>query len=154
MRPFRSKLAALLTIRQKQEQAKLESYARAMQARQAALEARRTVEQRVTVLQGEVRASMQAGCTASALSQFQGYGLRLADELRRADGQLAAAENTLTLALDELQAARRKRETVEKFQAKERAGYSREVLAEEQKLLDEMALRRVASNLACGLAGA
>lgn len=154
MRPFRSKLAALLTIRQKQEQAKLEAYARAMQARQAALDTRRAIQNLVTTLQGEIRASMQVGCTASVLSQFQGYGLRLADDLRRADGQLAAAENTLSFALNELQAARRRRETVEKFQTKERAGYAREVLVEEQKLLDEMALRRVASNLACGFANA
>ncbi|HTI70339.1 MAG TPA: flagellar export protein FliJ [Candidatus Limnocylindria bacterium] len=147
MKPFQFKLAALLTIRQKEEQAKLELYAKAMQTRQVALEARNAVERAVEVLRDEVRQSMRLGCSANVLSQFQGYGLRLSDDLRAANERLAATERSLAAALGQLQVARRGRETVEKFQERERAVYDREVLVEEQKLLDEMALRRIGSRV-------
>jgi flagellar export protein FliJ len=147
MKPFRSKLTALLKIRQKDEESRLEIYGRAIQSRQKAADVRAAVDGAIQALRQEIRASMTTGCSAAILSQFQGYGVRLNQDLRDADERLLAADKTVQIALRELQSARRRRETVEKFQAKERAEYDKEVSREEQKILDEMALRRPGNSL-------
>ncbi len=142
MRPFRSKLDAVLKLRQKEEESRLETYGRAARARQAAADAVAALRSAVDSLRLEVKTAMNGGCSAAVLGQFHGYGLRLGKDLSEAENRLQIAENGLQTALRELQTARRKRETVEKFQAKERVEYDKEAAREEQKILDEMALRR------------
>lgn len=145
MKRFRSKVTALLDIRRRREEDVLQAHAKTLQARQAALDRLNAVSGALESLRSEIQHAMTAGCSAAVLAQFQGYGARLgADRVAAADA-LAKADSAVAKSLENVLAAKRDRESVEKFRSRERAEYDKESLREEQKLLDEIALRRAAN---------
>lgn len=145
MKRFRSKVTALLDIRRRREEDILQAHAKTLQARQGALDRLNAISGALDSLRSEIHQAMTAGCSAAVLSQFQGYGARLNADRTAAAETLAQADAAVASSLEKVLGAKRDRESVEKFRSRERAEYDRESLREEQKLLDEIALRRAAN---------
>jgi flagellar export protein FliJ len=81
------------------------------------------------------------------LAQQDGYRLLLEQRWQESRQQVAEAAAATEASLQALLQTRRDREVVEKFCAKELADHQREQLREDQKNLDEMALRRRVADL-------
>lgn len=143
MKRFRSKVVALLDLRRRREDQVLQDHAKVLHSRQMAQDRLHAVTGSLDALRLEIRQAMTTGCSASVLSQFHGYGLQLEREVQEARMALQRAEKAVADSLQKVLEARRQRESVEKFQSRERELHEREALREDQKRLDEIALRRV-----------
>ena len=141
MKRFRFSLQALLTVRQRQEQQALETYAKALAAQQQAahrlLEAERQCEQAWT-LSRQRRAS---AVPAVHLAQLEDY-CRSMDEFReRCAEALRHAQQVAAVALEKFLATRQARKAVDKFQVHQHERYDLEARREEQKMIDDRAQR-------------
>lgn len=143
MKRFRSKVAALLDLRRRREDQALQDHAKVLHSRQMAQDRVNALSGALNALRLEIRQAMTTGCSASVLSQFHGYGLQLEKDVQEARTGLQRAEKAVAESLQKVLDARRQRESVEKFQARERELHEREALREDQKRLDEIALRRI-----------
>jgi flagellar export protein FliJ len=143
MKSFRFTLEAVRTVRQRQENEALERYARALLARQQAVDALENIHQRITEDFARMRSLLAGGCAAAQAAQAQNYHRSL--EKTRDDGvaALGQAERRVQAACQAMLAARQQREIVDVYCRKQQAAHQRLELREEQKLLDEFALRRV-----------
>jgi flagellar export protein FliJ len=142
MKRFRSRVAPLRELRQRQEDEALQAHARMLRQRQAAEERLQATLDALLDHRREVQDSLRFGCTASQLSQQDGYRALLeqrTDECRR---QVAEAASATVASLEEVMRTRRNREVVDRFCAKELSEHTLEQQREDQKNLDEMALRR------------
>ena len=92
--------------------------------------------------QQEVQADLMRGCPASRLAQQDGYRLLLEKRCHESRQQMIEATSAASASLQAVLQSRRDCEVVEKFCAKELVEHQREQLREDQKNLDEMALRR------------
>lgn len=92
--------------------------------------------------QQEVQADLMRGCPASWLAQQDGYRRLLEQRCHESRQQVVEAASAAAASLQAVLQSRRDREVVEKFCAKELVDHQRELLREDQKNLDEMALRR------------
>jgi flagellar export protein FliJ len=95
-----------------------------------------------------VQAELMRGCPASRLAQQDGYRLLLEQRCDESRQQVVEATSATAVSLQAVLQSRRDREVVEKFCAKELVDHQREQLKEDQKNLDEMALRRRPVNFA------
>jgi flagellar export protein FliJ len=143
MKAFRFSLEAVRTLRQRQEHEALENYARALLVRQQALDALEAIDQRIRSHFAQMRQLLAGGCTADRAAQALNYHCTL--ELKREEGSVALgqAERRLQAASQIMLAARQQREMVEVYRKKQHAVHQRLELREEQKILDEFAIRRV-----------
>lgn len=142
MKRFRFTLQALLTVRQRQEQTALESYAAALADRQRALDRLRDAQRQCEEAWGLSRQRITAGAPAAHLAQLEEF-CEAVEDLRRFC--LAAVEETQRVVdarLQKLLAARQAREAVDKFREHQRERYDRELTRAEQKTLDELAQHR------------
>jgi len=148
MKRFRSKVAALLDLRRRREEQSLQDHAKVLLARQSALDRLHAVTGAIEALRVDLRQAVACGCSASVLAQFHGYGSRLDQDHAEAEVAVTRAEADVARSLAKVLEARRERESVEKFQVREREAHDRESLREDQKRLDEIALRRVPRHFA------
>ena len=143
MRSFRFTLEAVRTLRQRQENEALEQYARALLARQQVLDLLEAFHQRIADDFAQMRQLMAGGCTAARAAQAQAYH-RTLEKLRDENvALLGQAERHVNAASQAMLAARQQREIVDVYREKQQAAHQRLELREEQKILDEFALRRV-----------
>ena len=143
MKRFSSKVTALLDLRRRTEEQVLQAHAKTLFARQTALDRLNAVSGAIEALRLDLRQAVVSGCSAAVLAQFHGYGGQLEADRNVAAQSVAQAEKEVAASLEKVLGARRERESVEKFQARERESHEREALRDEQKRLDEIALRRV-----------
>jgi flagellar export protein FliJ len=143
MKAFRFTLEAVRTLRQRQEQEALEEYARALLARQQALEGLAALDQRIGQDFAQMRELLAKSCTAAQAAQAQNYHRSLEKKREESMGALGQAERRVNTASKAMLAARQQREMVEVYREKQHAVHQRLELREEQKILDEFALRRV-----------
>lgn len=142
MKRFRSRVNALRELRQRREDEALQIHARALRARQSAEERLRSSLQALARHQEEVQAELMSGCPASRLAQQDGYRCLLEQRCQESRRQFDEATTAAAASLQTVLRSRQDREVVERFHAKELADHQREQLREDQKSLDEMALRR------------
>lgn len=142
MKRFRFTLQALLTVRQRQEQVAMESYAAALQAQRRAAEALRQAEVEMVAAARRVREEMAHGLMADRLRQLGDHFQVLTRQKDQAADRAAVADRAVAPALREMLEARRRREAVGEFQAKQRLRHQRESQRQEGKQLDELAQRR------------
>jgi flagellar export protein FliJ len=143
MKAFRYTLEAVRTVRQRQERDALENYARALLIRRRALDVLEEVDESIGRDYAQMRRLLAGRCTAAQAAQAQAYHRSL--ETKR-DGCLATlgrAERGVNAACKAMLAARQHREMVDVFRQKQHAVYQRKEFREEQKILDEFAIRRV-----------
>ncbi len=141
MKRFRFTLDALLTLRRRQENDAMDHYGRALLRRQRALEQLAEAQAELQRACREVEGLFSEGCPAARLAQAQSFCRLLQGRRQDREAALGQAERELNLALHEMNDARKQRKVVEKFRDKQRARHERELVLEEQKLMDEFAQR-------------
>ena len=142
MKRFRSRVTALRELRQRREEEALQVHARAVRNRQAA-EAQ--FQESLGALLGhqqEFQTDLMRGGPASRLVQQDGYRLLLEQRCHESRQRVVEATSAAAASLQAVMLSRRDRDVVEKFCAKELVDHQHEQLREDQKNLDEMALRR------------
>jgi len=143
MKAFRFTLEAVRTLRQRQEREALEDYIRALLDRQQVLQLLEAVDQSIARDFAQMRQLRAGGCTGAQAAQAQNYhcSLEMMRDNRLAD--LGDAERRVNEASKAMLVARRQREMVEVYREKQQAVHQRLEWREEQKIMDEFAIRRV-----------
>jgi flagellar export protein FliJ len=143
MKAFRFTLEAVRTLRQRQEREALEDYIRALLARQKALNVLEEIDQSIGRDFAEMRQLLAGSCTAVRAAQAQNYHRSLEIKRDEAAAALAQAERRVNEASQAMLVARQQREMVDVYREKQHALHQRLEMREEQKIMDEFAIRRV-----------
>lgn len=88
---------------------------------------------------------MRGGTDCTSLQWYQFWILRLDHERRSAVAALATKEAALGKGIEACMRAQQKRESLDRFREKSKAGYDAAEAATERKLIDELATRRYAA---------
>ena len=142
MKRFTFKLEAVLTLRQRNEQAALEKYSRAIQHRQSCADRVAEVEMELSEARRQWLNALADGCPAVRASQMLGYSHLLEERKRQCEQTLSLADVELNQASQRMLLARQQREAVEKFLERQRERHDRMVREEERKLIDDLVSRR------------
>lgn len=142
MKRFQFKLQAVLTLRQRAEQTALEHYSRAMLARHAAMARLTEAERELSRAWKDLRQRMTGGCPAGEAQQRQQFCHLLDDRRRQCEQALSQAEVQLNQAFQKMLLCRQDREVIEQYLADQRQQHDRALLAEERKILEDLARRR------------
>jgi flagellar export protein FliJ len=143
MKKFRFTLEAVRTLRQRREHETLEKYARALFARQQALDLLQAIEERIERDYGQMRRLLAGGCAAAQAAHAQNFHRTLESQRQDCLAALQNAERLAHAACQAMLAARQQREMVDVYCQKQLATHQRLLSREEQKILDEFAARRV-----------
>jgi flagellar FliJ protein len=143
MKAFRFTLEAVLAVRQREENEALEHYAHALQARQQLLDLLEGMRQRISDDFTQMRELLAGGCTAAQAAQAQKYHRTVEIMRDECAASLEQAEQRVEADSQAMLAARQRREMVDVHREKQQAVHQRAAGREEQKNLDEFALRRV-----------
>jgi flagellar export protein FliJ len=147
MKKFCFTLEAVRTLRRRQEHLAVDQYVRALLARQNALDGVDDIQGQLEDNRIELARVLSAGCTAAHAFQIHNYHRFLEKQREQRRSALAAADHRLGAAFQAMLAARQQREIVEAYRRKQQARHQRDVLREDQKVLDESASRRATSIL-------
>ena len=142
MRPFHFSLQAVRILRGRQEQLARETFGRAVQARQLALDRQNAADRKLIEAQAGLALLQSDRVPVFRINQARGHCLVLEQQVSALSVALAQTQEAAAAAWKALQDARRQLELVERFFARRRAEYGRELREEEQKQLDEMAGQR------------
>ena len=145
MKSFHFTLEAVRTLRQRQEQDAMEQYGQALLARQQTLDRLDAVQQRLDAGWQDLRGQLTRGCSASQAAQAQDYHQSLETRRNECTRALEIAERRVNASLQVMLAARQQREIVGKCFEKQKARHQHAQMREEQKLLDDLAGRRMTS---------
>lgn len=143
MKKFRFSLQALLTVRQQAEQTALESYSRALTARQEARDRLLNAERELTEGWNDLTQELAHGSPAAKISLSQTWCQVLEQRQQHALRLLQEAEAALQKAHQAMLGARQDREAVESYQDNQRRRYDRELQREEQKTIDDLVNSRM-----------
>jgi flagellar export protein FliJ len=143
MKSFRFTLEPVLIIRERQEREAEERYGRALAAQRKALAALRDTELELDDAFAEHRRRLVEGSPVVILMQQQLYCAHIEATRKTAANAADAAEQKVKEAVLAMVAAKQQRDIIEKFRANQQADYDRQLSAEEQKMLDELAGRRI-----------
>jgi flagellar export protein FliJ len=143
MKAFRFTLEAVQTLRQRQEHEALEEYIRALLARKQALSVLEAIDASIGRDFAQMRKLLAGGCTAAQAAQAQNYHYALEQQREQSAAALGKAERWVNEASKAMLNARRQLEMVEVYREKQQAQHQRLELREEQKIMDEFAMRRV-----------
>jgi flagellar export protein FliJ len=147
MKAFRFTLEAVRTVRQRQEHETQEQYAQALLARRQALARLEQAQAELEEARQEWRGKLSAGVSAVHASQAHTHRSSIEKRCEECATLLGAAERRVNAAFQAMLTARRQREIVDKVFARQKARHAREMTRLEQKMLDELAGRRVSSIL-------
>lgn len=142
MKRFEFKLQAVLTLRQRAEQAALEKYGRAIQHRQAAAVRFKETEMELSEARRQWLNILADGCPAARAAQMLEYCHAVEERKRQCEQTLSLAEVELNQTSQRMLFARQQREAVETFLARQRERYDRKVREEDQKMMDDLVNRR------------
>lgn len=148
MKRFHFSLGAVLTVRQSAENAALKSYAEALLVKQRALAQVDAVHRELGANWTQIRLAFASQCAAVKIDQLRKYATSLEEELVRREAALSEAEREVSAALQKMLGARQQRQAIETFRENQRAQYHRELIHEEQKLLDDLVRRPLTSRAA------
>lgn len=142
MKPFRFSLQSVRVIRERKEQAAQQHYA-------AVLRDHERAASQLERANAELAASWEAlcqqvthGATATELRRARAWCSALETRQKERATEMQQARYALETATRELLNAARDRQALDHLHDQHRATYDREAQREEQKLLDEMGLRR------------
>jgi flagellar export protein FliJ len=120
----------------------LETYAQALLTRQSAFTRLETVQHDLEDAWSRLRHTLDSGCSASAATRLRQESQFLEEERKLREEALTQAERSVSQALQQMLAARKQREAVEKFRGKQRDAHERDLQRVTQKFLDELATQR------------
>jgi flagellar export protein FliJ len=121
----------------------LENYARTLLARRLALDSLEAIHQLIGRDFERMRQLVAGGCAAAQAAQAQNYHRSLQKKRDDCQAALEQAERRVNAACQVMLATRQQREMVDVYRDKQYAVHQRLESREEQKILDEFAIRRV-----------
>ncbi len=142
MKRFIFKLQAVLTLRQRAEQAALEKYARAIEHRQVCAASLAEAEMELSEARRQWLNALADGVPAARAAQMLGFCHLLEERKRQREQTLNLADVELNRSSQGMLQARQQREAVEKLMARQRERYDRRRIEEERKLVDDLVNRR------------
>ena len=143
MKPFRFTLQALLTLRQRQENSAMEEYGRALHQQHSGEIALDAGDRAMTAGWTALRQMVESVCTAEDITRQRDYCRLLVEHREDALKALEVAKLHVKLAMQQMMDARRQRELVDKCRDKQHDRHRKQLQVVENKLNDEMALRRL-----------
>ncbi len=143
MKRFEFKLQAVLTLRQRAEQAAMEKYSRALLRRQTTATALEESEMKLSEARRQWLNALADGCPAAHAAQMLGYSHLLEEHKRQCEQSLQLAEVELNQASQRMLLARQQREAVETCLRHERTRHDAAARVAEQKELDDLLSRRL-----------
>jgi flagellar export protein FliJ len=147
MKTFRFPLEPLRVLRRQRERAAQQRYARLLMAcSTAAAQLERATEE---LARGRdlLTRELNEGVTAARMMNLRTWCLALEIHQHERRAAFAEARRISQLALNEMNAARREREGLDRFYDKARRVHAREILREEQKNFDELAVQMAGASL-------
>jgi flagellar export protein FliJ len=141
MKRFRFPLQALLTVRQRHEHETMERYAQALLQRQQVAEHLDRIQRALSDAWEQLREQMARGCSAAGLAQARAYSTHLETLRDEYTTALGAAERRVHQTLQDMLRARREREVVETYGARQKARHDRQHQRLEHWQMDEFAAR-------------
>ena len=144
MKRFRFSLQAVQTLRQRLERVAFEAYSQTLVRRQQALDGLQAADRTLALTWVALREYQLEGATAASLAAGNDYCQVLDARRQEAAVAVREAQKAVDVAWKKLVVARQRREAVEKYRQRRWGEYQRAVLREDQKILDEIAQRRVA----------
>jgi len=142
MKPFRFTLEALITLRQRQEVAALELYAKSLRVSHDLKKQLESVQEEQLATWGESRRRALRQGAASDWVHLNGYNRLLEERKSECAGRLKDSEREAQAALQKVIKARQAREVVEACRDKQKHLYEQNLLREERKLIDDLSSRR------------
>ena len=142
MKRFEFRLQAVLTLRQRSEQAALEKYGRAIETRQAAADRLSALDLELCDARRSWLNALADGCAAARAAQMLAYCHLLEERKRQCEQTLHLADVELNQASQKMLQARQQREAVENVLAHQRERHDRDLQDEERKLIDDLVNRR------------
>lgn len=141
MKRFQFPLHAVLTLRQRQEQAALQVYAQALRRCEAVARSRQAVANELQAGWSLLETEVTSGAQATRLGQIHAYCRDRLERVRGLDQELEAARAAARREQDALLRATQNRESLERYQARQRRLYDYEVARMDQKVQDDLAAR-------------
>ena len=125
----------------------MEGYAQALLARKQALDRLDGIQRELEKGWHELRARLVSGCTASDAARAHVYLRSLEKRRDESALNLEVAERRVNAAMQSMLLARQQREVVDACFDKQKERHSRDAVRQDQKVLDDLASRRIPSIL-------
>ena len=141
MKTFRFPLQSLRVLREQKEQAAQKHYAEALRACEHAAARVKAVGDELSASWTTLGQELAAGVTAMELLRTRAWCNALELRLKERTGLLEQARLAVDAVWQEMLNATRDREALDRYYQKNRRTHDRKVQSEEQKQLDELAVR-------------
>ena len=142
MKPFRFPLQPIRVLREQKEQVAQQRFAQAMLACEEAAFQLQTASEELAAGWTSLCEELSTGVTATRLLRTRAWCNVLELRQKERNAALQHARRLMDAAWREMMLATRDRESLDRFHDKCRLAYDREAQREEQKLLDEIGVRR------------
>src|ERR1700742_389318 len=146
MKRFHFSLSALAVLREQQEQAAQKKYAEALRTCEDAAGRVQTASRELSNCWQELNGKLTAGVSAMEFLRSRAWCNVLELRLKERTAALEQARLKVDAVWHEMLVATRDRESMDRFHDKKRRAYDREVLRNEQKELDELAVQLAAKS--------
>lgn len=141
MKRFRFTLQAVRELREAEEQSAQQAFAAAVRACDEAAQRVATLERELQSVWNGIRHSSTQGIRSDELRDAHGWCLVLEARQKTLATEWEACQRQVEATQSALQRATCRREALDRIFRKRRAEHAREIQAEEQKFLDEIATR-------------
>jgi flagellar export protein FliJ len=146
MKTFRFPLEPLRVLRRQKERAAQQRYARLLLACNAAAAQLEKATDELTRGREALTRELNEGVTAARIMNLRTWCMALEIHQHERKAAFAEARRVSQIAFQEMNAARREREGLDRFYEKAHRAYSRELFLEEQKHFDELAVQMAGVN--------
>ena len=150
MKKFKFRAQAALDLRQRELEEKQRQLARAEELRDAARHRLQQADEAAAEARAQATEAHRTMTDVAALQWYRFWIIRLDHERAAHAAALAAREQDVTQAIAACMQAKQRRESLDRFRKKAQAAHADAELAEEMKMLDELATRRYARTSAGG----
>ncbi|HKX61994.1 MAG TPA: flagellar export protein FliJ [Verrucomicrobiae bacterium] len=142
MKRFEFRLQAVLTLRQRAEQAAMEVFGTAIRRREAASAQLQHHEMQLSETRRQWLNEMADGCPAIRASQTLAFCHSIDERRIRADQELQQADLELAQASQRMVFARQQREAVENLLRRQREAHELQARLADQRVIDDLVNRR------------
>ncbi|MDR3459501.1 MAG: flagellar FliJ family protein [Verrucomicrobiae bacterium] len=142
MKGFSFPLESIRVLRQQRERAAQQRYSRSLMQRDTAEHVLKVAGDELTAGYQLLGGEMEHGAGAGRIIHLRTWCNVLEMRFHECEAALAEARNAASEAFNFMCAARRDRETLDRFHEKSRATWQRSCQQAEQKMLDELAVQR------------
>jgi flagellar export protein FliJ len=141
MKAFRFPLQSLRVLREQKEQAAQKHYAEALRAAEDAAARLKTAADELNVSWATLGKDLATGVTAMELLRTRAWCNALELRVKERTGILEKARLGVDAVWQQMLAATRDRESLDRYYKKNRRAHDRKVQVDEQKQMDELAVR-------------